>query len=90
MKNEETKVIEAFKNKGFNIMDTGGNCTAFYKEIGEVIVIITEEDGLSIPRAFNESIMVGAYVKTDWEESNADWDSYAVMDSSTRYLEGLI
>lgn len=86
-----TSTISVYQSKGFIIIQTGGGCTAFYKEVGEDVILITENGGCSIPETFDKAICVGTYDKELYNKG--DFQCYIecciIYPNSTDYLKTL-
>ncbi len=49
-------------DEGFELINTGGGCTAYQKQLDdETSILITRKDDPSAPTEINESITVGYY-----------------------------
>jgi hypothetical protein len=68
MDKEQAHVAGIAKNLGFSILDTGGGCTAFSKVLHDgTVLLITGEDGSSIPEAGEERCVLGHYADDSLE-----------------------
>lgn len=71
---EAHEVKVALEQLGFEHMDTGGNCTAFYKKgEGGSITLITDIDGSQIPTSWDDKICITYYT------SEAEYDVGTVL-----------
>ena len=56
------------ENLGFTTLDTGGGCTAFSKVLHDsTVLLLTGEDGSSIPEAGEENCILGHYADDSLE-----------------------
>lgn len=83
------EVLKAFRDKGFTEIQTGGGCDALYKEVGENVIIITEDDGCNVPETFDCMICVGTYNKAEYDKGNNDDGNYVMFSTSHEYLEDI-
>lgn len=53
-------MINEFKALGFQLVQTGGNCTAFDLDLGDSkYVRVTHEGGIGVPETLEEECLVG-------------------------------
>jgi hypothetical protein len=67
---------------GFKLENTGGNCTAFIRNDGQIEEIVTRWNDPSHPTKLSEKVIIGTYeIGTDGEPINND-------DMATGYTFG--
>lgn len=63
-------VQDTFKEYGFSIVETGGNCLAYRKNNPDgSYFLVTDESGCDLPQNENDTILVGYYSHEDAEGS---------------------
>ncbi len=68
MDTEQAHLVGVAKNLGFSLLDTGGDITAFSKVLHDgTVILITGEDGLSIPAAGEERCVLSHYADDSLE-----------------------
>jgi hypothetical protein len=68
----QPKDVRSFMEQaGFEVAHTGGGCLAYEKEFGDHHVLITADDGVTLPQSLDAAAGVGAY-GPDGEWLNAD------------------
>ena len=67
---EANAIYTAVKEKGWEEIQTGGGCTAYYKKnpINGDIKMITSHHGACVPETWNEAIIVGTYTEKEYNE----------------------
>lgn len=55
----ELAIVEAFKQYGFELVSTGGNCEAFVRNDGAIEEIVTLEDDPMIPTKMSDKVAIG-------------------------------
>ena len=56
---EKQQIIDGLKDLGFRFCTTGGNCTAYYKELGDnKTMYVVDDSGIDLPAKLDEGFMV--------------------------------
>ena len=83
MDTEQAHLVGVAKNLGFSLLDTGGDITAFSKVLHDgTVILITGEDGLSIPAAGEERCVLSHYVDDSLEAYVTNYGSPHTLECS--------
>jgi hypothetical protein len=78
---------KAYKEKGFDIVHTGGGCMAYEKRFEDgSYIYVTEEGGCCLPGTFDVEIILGFYNKEGEWLTNCNEDFFNNVDTSFKYL----
>lgn len=82
-------MLKEFKDAGFQIWDTGGNCTAFGRDIGEhAYLLVTDGEEAMHPTSETIDFTVGIYA-TEPSTSFNDFEGGNLFDGDTVAVIGI-
>jgi hypothetical protein len=88
---EKQQVADGLESLGFEWCTTGGNCTAYYKDLDDnTCMYVTDESGIDVPEKLDQDFMVtiikneGTNEETDRLAAFEGYDDFAAnyMDMS--------
>jgi len=63
---------------GYSIIQTGGNCTAWWKQFDEeeITVLLTHQAGHCVPETLEDPVLIGIYDTKEYNDGNEERDIY--------------